>query len=72
MALRVISVKKRVSKDGTREVHVKFDDGKIVKIGVFESSWALWNAPSEYRWKTVPIAEKCNSWLHGRGEFPKL
>lgn len=55
-----------------REVHVHFNDGKVVKIGTCDSSWAMWNAPMQHRWMAVGIANKCNDWIHGVGEFPKF
>lgn len=72
MGLRITSIDKHIAENGNREVHVKFNDGKVVKIAAYESSWASWNAPSHYRWMAVGIADKCNNWLHGNGEFPKF
>ena len=54
-----------------REVHVHFDDGNTVKIGACLESWEQWGAPARHRWHTVSIANKCNKWLHGVGEFPQ-
>lgn len=72
MGLRIASVGGKITENGVREVHVKFNDDKVVKICASESTWAIWNAPAHYRWMCVDIADTCNSWLHGKGEFPKF
>lgn len=72
MGLRITSVEGKITEDGVREVHVKFNDDKVVKIGVYGDSWECWNAPSHYRWKVIDIADQCNNWLHGKGELPKF
>lgn len=70
MELMITSILPKV--DGVREVHVHFNDGKVVKIGTYERSWEMWNAPAHYRWMAVDIANKCNNWLHGIDEFPQI
>ena len=72
MGLRITSVEDKINEDGLREVHVNFNDGKVVKICASESTWAIWNAPAHYRWMSIDIADKCNARLHGNGEFPQF
>lgn len=71
MELKITSIEPKTS-GSSREVHVHFNDGNVVKIGVCHEAWEQWGAPARNRWKTVDIARECNDWLHGVGEFPKF
>ena len=70
MKTNIKEIKPIISDDNRREVHVHFTDGTVVKIAKCQKSWEQWNAPIDYRWASVPIADKCNNWLHGIGTFP--
>ena len=69
MEVNIVSIAP-VEVNGNREVHVRYDDGNIVKIGAYADSWGMWNAPARHRWLTVDVANKCNKWIQGIGEFP--
>ena len=54
----------------TGERYVKVSvDGYEVTIEQCYESWSQYGAPRSVLWKTVPVAEHYNSWLHG-GEEP--
>lgn len=72
MELKVIRIEPKSECENHREVHVRFNDGNVVKIGAYRESWEQWNAPARHRWRSVAIANKCNDWIHGVGEFPQF
>ena len=55
---------------GVREVHAIFDDGNTVIISPCCESWEQYGSPLRHRFLSVNIAQRCNNWLHGKGEFP--
>lgn len=50
--------------NGDRRVDVVLSNGTIVHITACCESWEQWGGTNEELKITMPIAEKCNSWLH--------
>ena len=48
-----------------RKIKVTMKSGSKIYIEACYESWEQYGGTNEELWKTVPIAEKYNAWLHG-------
>lgn len=67
MELRIKKIELCDNKRG-RKIKVKVQEGRIVHNVTIEplyESFQQYGSREEVLWKTMPIAEKYNDWLHG-------
>lgn len=50
-----------------REIIVSLSNGAEVHIAACQESWEQWGGTIDDLYVTMPIAERNNAWLHGKG-----
>lgn len=52
-----------------RKIKVTLTSGNVVYIVRCYESWEQYGGTEDELWKTMPIAERNNRWLHGKTDY---